>query len=151
MTPQVVKSNLIVRKKCYSMICLEKQAALNEARRKLARARYRALWHKAFRKITYEKRKTRQRVYNYWRNAAIQLKKLHYDKKNGQIKDRFAHLCGEFERLMTVDDWRQIRRKEYNLEKMMRTIDNRHREKVMDQFRNALVSHCLIINLSVQY
>ena len=138
--PQANKSQVIVRRKSHSLICSEKEAALRAARMRLERAKYRELWHRAFRKIVNERRRSKQRIYNYWKNASEQLLKMHFRRKESQVNDRFSLLCGEFERLMNVDDWRQIRRKEYNLDRMMKSIDNRHKQRVMDQFREVLVS-----------
>ena len=86
-----------------------------------------------------DRRRMKRKIFHFWKDASKKLLKLNYETKEQSVEDRFKVLCTEFQRLMIPDDWKTIRKKDYDLDQMMKKIDHRHRQKVMDQLRNAIV------------
>ena len=133
-------SKIVVRKRNCETVCLEHNSAVEAVRLRRKRAWIRYIWQRAIQKVITDRRKMKKRIFYFWKDASKKLLKLNYETKEQSVEDRFKKLCGEFQRLMIPDDWKMIRKKGYDLDQMMKKIDNRHRQKVMDQLRNVIVS-----------
>ena len=134
-------SKIVVRKKDCDKICHKIDAASEDVRLRRRRIWIRNIWQRAIRKVIMERRRTRKRIYLFWKNASEKLLRLNYERKEQSVEDRFKFLSHEFERLMISEDWRTIQKKEYDLDQMMKRIDHRYKQKVMDQLRKQMVSN----------